>query len=191
MTFDPRPPCRTESPRGPRVVAAASVSATTLVRFWACAPVRLALAIGPLGKLALDGIDWVIYGGESGPSHRQHDLAWARDMRDRCAAARAVVGVERSHESTVVGELPAPPQIHHAISVALEPDVADQQPASILHVVKRDSLFVAGPAAGSSAEQRYPRGCPGPPPITCMPLWPASRSSTRAMFSPLNRKPCS
>jgi protein gp37 len=44
-------------------------------------------AIAPLNKLSLDGIDWVIYGGESGPGYRPHDLAWPRDMRDRCAAA--------------------------------------------------------------------------------------------------------
>ena len=44
-------------------------------------------AIAPLDKLPLDGIDWVIYGGDSGPGYRPHDLAWPRDMRDRCAAA--------------------------------------------------------------------------------------------------------
>lgn len=43
-------------------------------------------AIGPLA-LDLDGIDWVIYGGESGPGYRPHDLAWPRAMRDACRAA--------------------------------------------------------------------------------------------------------
>jgi len=42
-------------------------------------------ALGPLaGALNLDGIDWVIYGGESGPKYRAHDLQWARDMRAAC-----------------------------------------------------------------------------------------------------------
>jgi protein gp37 len=43
-------------------------------------------ALGPLDDLNLDGIDWVIYGGESGPGFRPHDLAWPRAMRDRCAS---------------------------------------------------------------------------------------------------------
>jgi protein gp37 len=44
-------------------------------------------ALGPLGGLALDGLHWVIYGGESGPGFRPEDKQWARDMRDRCRAA--------------------------------------------------------------------------------------------------------
>jgi protein gp37 len=32
-------------------------------------------------------IDWVIAGGESGPSFRPLDLDWARDLRDQCTAA--------------------------------------------------------------------------------------------------------
>jgi protein gp37 len=31
--------------------------------------------------------DWIIQGGESGPGARPFDLAWARSMRDQCAAA--------------------------------------------------------------------------------------------------------
>lgn len=42
-------------------------------------------AIGPLDELDLDGIDWMIVGGESGPGYRPMDLDWARDMRRRCA----------------------------------------------------------------------------------------------------------
>lgn len=44
-------------------------------------------ALGPLDKLELTGLDWIIYGGESGPNYRPHDPQWARDMRDRCVAA--------------------------------------------------------------------------------------------------------
>lgn len=43
-------------------------------------------AIGPLNSLNLHGIDWVIYGGESGPGYRAEDKQWARDMRDKCKA---------------------------------------------------------------------------------------------------------
>lgn len=40
--------------------------------------------IGAVGKLDLDGIDWVIVGGESGPNHRPLNLDWAREVRDQC-----------------------------------------------------------------------------------------------------------
>jgi protein gp37 len=39
-----------------------------------------------LDELNLKGIHWVIYGGESGPNYRTHEVQWARDMRDRCKA---------------------------------------------------------------------------------------------------------
>ncbi len=44
-------------------------------------------ALGPLDALDLTGLDWVIYGGESGPGYRSHDLAWPRAMREKCLAA--------------------------------------------------------------------------------------------------------
>jgi protein gp37 len=40
--------------------------------------------LGPLHKLTLKGIDWVIVGGESGPGARSVDPDWVRDLRDRC-----------------------------------------------------------------------------------------------------------
>ena len=43
-------------------------------------------ALGSLNGLDLSGIDWLIYGGESGPGYRDHDPQWARDMRARCGA---------------------------------------------------------------------------------------------------------
>lgn len=41
-------------------------------------------ACGPLDKLNLKDIHWLIFGGESGHGFRQHDPQWARDIRDRC-----------------------------------------------------------------------------------------------------------
>lgn len=58
-------------------------------------------ALGPVDALALDGLHWVIYGGESGPGHRAEDKRWARDMRDRCRAA----GVAFYHKQSA-GPLP-------------------------------------------------------------------------------------
>ena len=40
--------------------------------------------IGPLPKLDLCGIDWVIVGGESGPGARPMREEWVIDIRDQC-----------------------------------------------------------------------------------------------------------
>lgn len=53
-------------------------------------------ALGPLDGLDLAGIDWVIYGGESGPGYRPHDLAWPRRMRERCREAGAAFFFKQS-----------------------------------------------------------------------------------------------
>jgi protein gp37 len=45
-------------------------------------------ALGPLTGLDLAGIDWVIYGGESGPGRRPDRIEWARELRDMCRAAK-------------------------------------------------------------------------------------------------------
>jgi len=44
--------------------------------------------LGPLGKLNLRGIDWVIAGGESGPGARYMDPEWVREIRAICTRAR-------------------------------------------------------------------------------------------------------
>lgn len=53
------------------------------VRFLSVEPL-----LGPIPSLPLDGISWVIVGGESGPKHRPLDPAWVREIRDQCVAAR-------------------------------------------------------------------------------------------------------
>lgn len=40
-----------------------------------------------LPELDLDGIHWLIAGGESGPGHRPMDLQWAQDARQACENA--------------------------------------------------------------------------------------------------------
>lgn len=44
--------------------------------------------IGPVGDVDLTGYDWAIVGGESGPDadRREMDHAWARAIREQCAA---------------------------------------------------------------------------------------------------------
>jgi protein gp37 len=51
------------------------------VRFLSCEPL-----IGQLGGLTLDGIGWVIVGGESGPRCRPTEPAWVNAIRDQCLA---------------------------------------------------------------------------------------------------------
>lgn len=43
--------------------------------------------IGPIETLDLDGIDWVIVGGESGPRARPIMKSWIEDIQFRCEAA--------------------------------------------------------------------------------------------------------
>jgi protein gp37 len=43
--------------------------------------------LGPLTGLDLNGIHWVIVGGESGPGARPMNSGWALDIRDQCLAA--------------------------------------------------------------------------------------------------------
>lgn len=52
------------------------------VRFLSVEPL-----LGPLPNLGLDGIDWVIVGGESGPRARPMKTDWVFDIRDKCIEA--------------------------------------------------------------------------------------------------------
>ena len=52
------------------------------VRFLSCEPL-----LGPLEGIDLDGIGWVIAGGESGPRARPMDPQWVADLRDVCQRA--------------------------------------------------------------------------------------------------------
>jgi protein gp37 len=40
--------------------------------------------LGPLNNLNLEGIDWAIAGGESGPGARTVEVDWVRSIRDQC-----------------------------------------------------------------------------------------------------------
>jgi protein gp37 len=52
------------------------------VKFLSCEPL-----LGPLDDIDLNGIDWVIGGGESGHGFRPCDPTWARGLRDCCQRA--------------------------------------------------------------------------------------------------------
>ena len=52
------------------------------VRFLSIEPL-----IGPIGQIDLEGVHWVIAGGESGPSARPMQIDWVREIRDQCHRA--------------------------------------------------------------------------------------------------------
>jgi protein gp37 len=52
------------------------------VRFLSAEPL-----LSPIDNLNLEGIHWVIVGGESGPGHRPIQADWVRSIRDQCVAA--------------------------------------------------------------------------------------------------------
>jgi len=43
--------------------------------------------LGPIPNLNLEGIDWVIVGGESGPNARKMHPEWVAEIRDQCQVA--------------------------------------------------------------------------------------------------------
>lgn len=69
-------------------------------------------------RLGWHGIDWVIAGGESGPKRRPFDLAWARAVRDQCAAAGAAFFFKQ--DGGLRSGTPGPPDLeaHKAFPVA-------------------------------------------------------------------------
>jgi protein gp37 len=56
------------------------VAVPAQVRFLSCEPL-----LGPLDNLPLDGIHWVIVGGESGPGARPMQPEWVESIRLQCA----------------------------------------------------------------------------------------------------------
>ncbi len=52
------------------------------VRFLSLEPL-----LGPIADLPLDGVDWVLVGGESGPRARPIRADWVRQIRDQCRAS--------------------------------------------------------------------------------------------------------
>ena len=53
------------------------------VRFLSVEPM-----LGPIGQINLQGIHWVIAGGESGPKARPIEEEWVCDLRNQCRSSR-------------------------------------------------------------------------------------------------------
>jgi protein gp37 len=58
------------------------VKVPAVVRFLSVEPL-----LGAIPELPLDGVQWVIVGGESGPGHRPVREEWVRDIREQCGRA--------------------------------------------------------------------------------------------------------
>lgn len=75
----------------------------------------------------LPAIDWVIVGGESGPDRRDMDPAWARSIRDECAAAgvpffmKQMTGKKHIPEDLMIRQWPK-------AASCIERDVAQEPP---------------------------------------------------------------
>jgi protein gp37 len=85
-----------------------------VIRFLSLEPL-----LGPIARLPLQGIQWVIVGGESGPAARAIDASWVVQIRNRCVAEHVPFffkqwgGVQKSRagrelEGQVWGEMPKP-----------------------------------------------------------------------------------
>jgi protein gp37 len=55
--------------------------------------------LGLIPDLNLEGIDWLIVGGESGPGHREADIAWIEDIVAQCHRAQVPVFVKQDSAS--------------------------------------------------------------------------------------------
>jgi protein gp37 len=87
-----------------------------VVRFISAEPL-----LGPLPRLDLTYIDWLIVGGESGPGYRPMQVAWVRELRAKAkasgtafffkqsAAPRTEMGIEL--DGKVVREYPQPRKV--------------------------------------------------------------------------------
>jgi len=64
------------------------------VRFLSVEPM-----LGPVNRVSLRGMRWVIVGGESGAGRRPMDPRWVRDVRDRCIRARIAFFFKQWHKA--------------------------------------------------------------------------------------------
>lgn len=65
-------------------------------------------------ELDLDGIDWLIAGGESGPRHRPMRAQWVRDLRDACAHSGTAFFFKQWGGARPGGEALLDGRAHHA-----------------------------------------------------------------------------
>jgi protein gp37 len=85
--------------------------------------------LGPIHTLNLEGIDWVIVGGESGPGARKMDSDWVIEIRKHCQDANVAFffkqwgGVNKKQagrelEGQIWDEVPLPVELRHGLSLS-------------------------------------------------------------------------
>ena len=63
------------------------------VRFLSVEPM-----LGPVDRVSLQGMSWVIVGGESGRRHRTMQIEWVREIRNRCRKERVAFFFKQWHK---------------------------------------------------------------------------------------------
>jgi len=61
--------------------------------------------LGAIPILPLDGIDWVIVGGESGPGARPCHVEWIASIRDQCQAAGTPIFIKQMGSNSIWSEV--------------------------------------------------------------------------------------
>jgi hypothetical protein len=106
----------------------------------------------------LTGIDWVIYGGESGPRFREDDPNWAAQIAVRCRDAGAAFfykqdagrlpGKDAAMNGTIINRFPVPRQIPWPTAIHIEEPPANCQ---------QNKLKVSGPPHSGMPQERKVR----------------------------------
>jgi Protein of unknown function (DUF5131) len=154
------------------------------VRILSCEPL-----LGSLAGLNLEGIGWLIAGGESGPHYRLMDENWVRQLRDLCVDEE-VPFVRERREVRSLRARGAPPRRSSAGgdrcrhgSRASRKGMPCSAVAGVLRSSPNFGVFLGpGPSEKSRADTKAPvrELARGLEPLTCCfsagaigPLWPA------------------
>lgn len=116
------------------------------VRFFSCEPL-----LGPIDGLDLDGIHWVIVGGESGRGARPMHPDWARSLRDQCQAAGVPFLFKQWGEWAPGNH--RDPTLDGQVSIPYRPDCPDPYP---LGWVRRVGKKAAGRVLDGRTWDQYP-----------------------------------
>jgi protein gp37 len=84
---DERMPVLARTPAAVRFVSVEPMLGPVNLDRWLCPPHQEGRSCTGEKVTFRGPLDWVICGGETGPGARPMDLGWARELRDRCAAA--------------------------------------------------------------------------------------------------------
>ena len=75
----------------------------------------------------LDGLDWVVVGGESGPGRRRMDYAWARSMRDQCTGAGVPFFYKQGNAHRAGGDDELDGRVHQEMPHQIQKAYGDQR----------------------------------------------------------------